>query len=155
MKKVIPWILVVLLSVWIVYLYARKSAAVTKTVTTTKVVRDTVKETIPLYVSQIIVRHDTIKVSKIKNDTIPYIKDSVIVIPIESKTYQNDNYKANVSGYDTKLDSLTLYNKNTVKTVTITKSRSRWNLGVSAGYGISKTGLSPYIGVGVVYNLLR
>lgn len=32
--------------------------------------------------------------------------------------------------------------------------RKKWGLGISAGYGANKNGLSPYIGLGVNYNLL-
>lgn len=31
----------------------------------------------------------------------------------------------------------------------------RWNFGVTAGYGISKTGLTPYVGIGITYTLFR
>lgn len=33
--------------------------------------------------------------------------------------------------------------------------QKRWGLGINAGYGISKSGLSPYIGLGVNYNLIN
>ena len=32
--------------------------------------------------------------------------------------------------------------------------KTRWGLGIQAGYGASKDGLTPYIGVGVSYNVL-
>lgn len=33
--------------------------------------------------------------------------------------------------------------------------QKKWGLGINAGYGISKNGLSPYIGLGVNYNLIN
>ena len=33
--------------------------------------------------------------------------------------------------------------------------QKRWGLGINAGYGVSKSGLSPYIGLGVNYNILN
>jgi len=33
--------------------------------------------------------------------------------------------------------------------------QKRWGLGINAGYGVSKSGLSPYIGLGVNYNLIN
>lgn len=33
--------------------------------------------------------------------------------------------------------------------------QKKWGLGINAGYGISKSGLSPYIGLGVNYNLIN
>ena len=47
---------------------------------------------------------------------------------------------------------------------TVTKSQrsyinlpkqKKWGLGINAGYGVSKSGLSPYIGLGVNYNLIN
>lgn len=151
------YIIIAVLSFGVIYLLTRKTAVVTSTKTTVKVdtLRDTVKVK-PRFISQVVIRHDTIKLSNTVNDTVPYIKDSIIYIPITQKTYSNSNYKGYVSGYDTKLDSLDLYNSNTVKTVTITKKIvHRWGLGVSVGYGVSKNGLSPYIGAGITYNFIQ
>lgn len=33
--------------------------------------------------------------------------------------------------------------------------QKKWGIGVNAGYGITKSGLSPYIGLGVNYNLIN
>lgn len=33
--------------------------------------------------------------------------------------------------------------------------QKKWGLGINAGYGVSKSGLSPYIGLGVNYNLIN
>jgi hypothetical protein len=157
MKKVIPWIIVVILSLGVIYLLVHPRTGTTITKTTVKVdtLRDTVKVK-PHFISQVVIRRDTIKLSNIVNDTVPYIKDSIIYIPITQKTYSNSNYKGYVSGYDVNLDSLYLYNSNTVKTVTVTKKIvHRWGLGVSVGYGVSKNGLSPYIGAGITYNLIQ
>jgi hypothetical protein len=33
--------------------------------------------------------------------------------------------------------------------------QKRWGLGINTGYGVSKSGLSPYIGLGVNYNLIN
>ena len=41
---------------------------------------------------------------------------------------------------------------NTV-TVPVVK-RTRWGVGIQAGYGISDKGLTPYIGAGLSYNIL-
>jgi hypothetical protein len=160
MKKAIwLYIIIAILSLGIIYLLTRKEATVTTTKVTTRVdtLRDTTKVPKPHYISKVVIRHDTIKLSKVVNDSVPYEKDSIIYIPITQKTYSNSNYKGYVSGYDSKLDSLYLYKNNTVKTntVTVTKKSNKWGLGISAGYGISKTGLSPYIGIGVTYNLFR
>lgn len=42
----------------------------------------------------------------------------------------------------------------TIETLKEVKVQSRWGLGIQAGMGASKDGLSPYIGVGISYNIL-
>ena len=71
--------------------------------------------------------------------------------------YSDSTFDAWVSGVDPRLDSIKTYQTNMVITKEIpvqVKVRSRWGLGIQAGYGASKDGLSPYIGVGVSYNVL-
>lgn len=78
--------------------------------------------------------------------------DTIYVpIPITQKEYLTDNYHAWVSGYNPSLDSIDVYSK----TVYVTKKIPvrRWGLGVISGYGIGRSGLSPYIGLGVYYRL--
>ena len=78
--------------------------------------------------------------------------DTIYVpVPITQKVYMTADYRAWVSGYNAALDSIDVF----PKTVYITKKSSacRWGLGVSAGYGVGRSGLSPYIGVGVYYRI--
>lgn len=78
--------------------------------------------------------------------------DTIYVpVPITQKEYLTDNYHAWVSGYNPSLDSIDVYSK----TVYVTKKIPvrRWGLGVISGYGIGRSGLSPYIGLGVYYRL--
>lgn len=85
------------------------------------------------------------------------ITDSVAVeIPITSKHYGDSTYDAWVSGYDPRLDSILVYQKTQYITTTITKEkqRSKWSIGVQAGYGYgfrSKL-LEPYAGIGLSYS---
>nr|DAI30105.1 MAG TPA: hypothetical protein [Caudoviricetes sp.] len=81
--------------------------------------------------------------------------DSVF-LPITQKTYHKDSsYTAWVSGYCPNLDSIHVYNRTIIKTITITKSKKekRFGVGLQAGYGFGKNGATPYIGVGVQYRL--
>lgn len=78
--------------------------------------------------------------------------DTIYVpVPITQKEYVSDNYRAWVSGYNAALDSIDVF----PKTVYITKKipARRWGLGMSTGYGVGQSGLSPYIGVGVYYRI--
>ena len=41
------------------------------------------------------------------------------------------------------------------KTIIPKPNPKRWGIGIQAGYGASEDGLSPYIGIGVTYSLIR
>lgn len=84
------------------------------------------------------------------------VVDSVEVeVSMERRLYEDSTYRAQVSGpaiggLHSSLDWVEVYNR----TTTITKKPSRWGLGVQVGYGMSREGVSPYVGVGVNYNLI-
>lgn len=120
----------------------------TDTVTITKI--DTVTITKPVvqyrYITQVI------------TDTL-YNTDSVLVpvrIPIESKTYQDNTYRAVVSGYRASLDTIQVFPIHTYTTITntITKQK-RFNIGIQAGvgYGICTKKPDVYVGLGVYCRL--
>ena len=69
--------------------------------------------------------------------------------------YSDSTFDAWVSGVDPRLDSIKTYQTNMVitKEIPVIK-KTRWGLGVQAGVGAGKGGLTPYVGVGVSYNLL-
>lgn len=75
--------------------------------------------------------------------------DSVEVeLPIEQKVYKDSLYKAWVSGFDARLDSIYLYQPTRYITIKTTEQPSQWSWGVQAGMGITPKGLQPYIGLG-------
>ena len=73
-------------------------------------------------------------------------------------TYKDSTYTAVVGGIEPYLKSIEIYpktiyvNNNTTTTI---KVRSRFGLGVQAGYGYGRNGLQPYVGVGVQYNFIQ
>ena len=76
------------------------------------------------------------------------------------KVYVDSTYRAVVSGpalsgYGPALDSISVFRKTVTvyQTKTVYSEPSRWGIGIQAGYGASKDGLTPYIGIGVQYNL--
>lgn len=88
-------------------------------------------------------------------DTI-YMEDSCWHLR-EYKEYQDSAYYAKVSGIAPRLDEIrvypkTVYEKQYIYRDIVSKPK-RWGVGVSAGYGISKHGLSPVLAVTVNYNL--
>ena len=74
--------------------------------------------------------------------------DSVEVeLPIEQKVYSDSLYKAWVSGFDARLDSIYIYQPTRYITIKTTEQQSRWSWGIQAGMGITSKGLQPYIGL--------
>ena len=69
-----------------------------------------------------------------------------MIIPITSKEYKTDDYRAVVSGYKPSLDFMEVYREKEI----ITLKPKRWGLGLQVGYGYP-SGL--YVGGGVSYNL--
>lgn len=77
----------------------------------------------------------------------------------EYKEYQDSNYYAKVSGVSPRLDEIRVYPKTIYETKYIYRDvvskQKRWGLGLSAGYGIGRNGLSAVIAVTINYNLWR
>ena len=96
----------------------------------------TVPELFPVYIT-------------LEGDT---VREPILVpVPVTQKEYRTDYYHAWVSGHDPSLDSIDIFQK----TMYITKRQpaSRWGIGVTAGYGIGRSGLSPYVGIGGFYRI--
>lgn len=113
----------------------------------TVIVIDTVRDTIPVPTKETVTKY-----VQVPGDTIvKYLKGDTVFLPIIQKEYATPDYHAWVSGYNAALDSIDIF----PKTVYITKTvpGRRWGLGVMAGYGVGRSGLSPYIGLGVYYRL--
>ncbi len=82
--------------------------------------------------------------------------DSVLVaVPMERKTYTDStSYRAVVSGAWVSLDTMEVYARREVVTITQPPDRpKRWHLGVGAGYGITPRGMQPWVGVTLTYSL--
>ena len=129
--------------------------------TTTQIVSSTDKlpkviSTKPLYLYRYIrPKQSSSNTLKLKNEVFGKTEQPLdtVPIPITQQKYEGTNYTAYVSGFHQQLDSIEVRER--VITNTIIKKRSRWNVGISAGYGITPKGLSPYIGVGVTWNIFR
>lgn len=146
MKKLL-WLLVVLLAIACVAAWFRPLEPLSAEIRTeTKI--------------QTVVKLDTVLISApiavfltFTNDTI-HIGDTVVMR--EQAYYEDSLYRAWVSGYRPKLDSIEVYPKTIYQTVTndiyhaVKPKMKRWGLGLQAGYGYPG-GL--YVGVGISYNL--
>lgn len=95
--------------------------------TTTVIHYDTIR-TIPDFISSKQVGVSVYPIKQVPalltiSDTVktPYFIHDTLIIPIEQKYYAGESYKAWVSGYNPKLDSLLIYQQ--AKTITIEKTR--------------------------------
>lgn len=149
MKK-LPWILVILLAVACVVAWFRPHEPLPAEIRTETKVNTIVKvETLlisppmaPLLVFRLT---DTMRIG----DT---------VVHREQAYYEDSLYRAWVSGYRPRLDSLQIFPKTVYQTVTndiyhpvaIKPKRKRWGLGLQVGYGYPG---GIYAGGGISYNL--
>lgn len=116
-----------------------------------------------IYVSPLPVSYDIVVDASI---TVPpaditIVDDSLIVLPVQTKTYEGDDYRLQISGYRPNLDWIETFPRTkyiTTETISV-DPRKRWGIGIQAGYGVSLPGgkaqIAPYIGVGISYNFLR
>ena len=119
----------------------------------TLVVRDTITQYKPIFVDKIKVDSVLIPVK----DTI-VIRDSVyIYMDREKITWRDSLCEVYASGIMPQVDSVrhfAEYKYISIETQVPVKVKSHWGLGVNAGYGVGQGGLTPYIGIGVSYNIL-
>lgn len=160
--KNLPYIIILLLSV----LAFIPSRCFDRRDTTTDIRRDTVevirvdtfRDTVPVPVYEKTIDSFPIRVPilvPVPGDT---VRDTVaIYLPITQKVYRDSLYTAYVSGYRAKLDSIEVYGRTRDITIRETPRRKRLGLGLGlqVGYGMAGNKASPFVGVGVSYNLFE
>lgn len=124
------------------------------TVTVTKWIHDTVPEPI----DSSLLKPKTVYLRKVERDTIPLhdttivverVVDSVLVeVPIEEKTYEGENYRATVRGFQPELTDIWVKER---ETTVFVPSKKKWTItiGPQAGVGITPEGWRPYAGAGI------
>jgi hypothetical protein len=134
--------------------------------TDTVVVRDTIRDTVPVPVERRIVRVDTVWLRAVEigaaADSVAgavanLSPDSIAVeLQVERKVYRTADYRAVVEGFRPELVEMEVFRTTVhVNSETVLRQKpKRWGVGIHAGYGISTRGAAPYIGVGVQYNIL-
>lgn len=130
---------------------------------TTKISYDTIPYYMPVPVDSYITRYEVVKLPAVRDtitDSLIYkdtlIHDSVnVVVPITQKKYEDSTYTAYVSGYNPRLDSISIYRKTIYQT--ITEKPSRWGVGLVGGYGYGygSKGFTSFFGVAVYYKLFE
>ena len=152
--KTLPWILVCLLLGVVVWMQCNSHDPSTVYIKGDTVhIRDTVRDTIPKPVKETLKRNDTVYLPVLINTATDRTVegDSVpVIIPITSKEYKTDDYRAVVSGYKPSLDFMEVYRDKEIIAFPTIQKKKRWGLGLQAGYSYPN---GWYVGVGMSYNL--
>lgn len=81
---------------------------------------------------------------------------AAVIIPITSRTYSTPEFTATVSGYQPSLDSITIHATRTIITNNPPAAKSKpWGIGIAAGIGAGRGGITPFIGITLQYSLIR
>lgn len=146
MKK-LPYILIALLVVAVLWGWLRPKEAVTETRVETRTRTEYRVETLLISAPMPVFwtfTGETIKV----NDS--------VVLPRQRVVYEDSMYRAVVSGYHPRLDEISVYPRTILQTVTndvthtVSEKPKRWGLGIQVGAGYPG---GWYVGVGVSYDL--
>ena len=124
-----------------------------KTKVDTLVIRDTMMYYKPIYVDR--VQLDSVLVPVL--DTMMIHDTTFVYLEREKVTWRDSLCEVYASGIMTSVDSVRHFQEYkyiTIETQVPVKVKSHWGLGVNAGYGVGKGGFTPYIGVGISYNIL-
>ena len=124
-----------------------------KTKVDTLVIHDTTMSCRPIYVDR--VQLDSVLVPVL--DTMMIHDTTFVYLEREKITWRDSLCEVYASGIMTSVDSVRHFQEYkyiTIETQVPVKVKSHWGLGVNAGYGVGKGGFTPYIGVGISYNLL-
>lgn len=123
----------------------------------TLVIRDTVTRFTPKFIERHTRDTTRILIRELVHDTV------AVYLPRETKVYEDARYRAEVSGYQPSLDRIDIFTQSKVvtqNTAQVVKQKTRWGVGISAGYGVAINTTdqtfkpAPYIGVGIQYNLV-
>ena len=152
--KSLPWILVCLLFGVIVWMRCNPYDPSTVYIKGDTVhIRDTVRATIPQPVKETPKRIDTVYLPILIDTTTDRTveSDSIsVLIPITSKEYETDDYRAIVSGYKPSLDFMEVYRDKEIITLSPLQKKKHWGLGLQTGYGYPS---GWYFGIGISCNL--
>ena len=157
----------------IIYIRARVSGgAAEQTRTDTVRLVDTLRYVSPAPVRDTIVRYvrvtapiapqppDTAARAVAATDTMRSINSiadtAAVIIPITSRTYSTPEFTATVSGYQPSLDSIAIHAPRTIITNNPPAAKSKpWGIGIAAGIGAGRGGITPFIGITLQYSILR
>lgn len=116
-------------------------------------IRDTIKVTEPVYVTRRMVDSVLVPVT----DTIKLRDTLYVFLEREQIRWEDSLSVVYASGVRPEIDSVIHYAERMVivKEIPVVRvKKTRWGVGIQAGAGATRDGLTPYVGVGVSYNLL-
>lgn len=158
-----PELLYILLALFILSFGLGRYTATPERILAESVRIDTLilRDTVTIHAPQYVHRHtrDTIRIPirEVVHDTVS------VYLPRETKVYEDARYRAEVSGYEPSLDRIDIYAQTRVLTKDVTqvvKQKTRWGIGISAGYGLAINANNqaitpaPYLGIGIQYNFI-
>lgn len=81
---------------------------------------------------------------------------ATVIVPVTMRTYSDSmTYRAVVSGFEPRLDTLVIYPSPRVEvvapTVVTERTRRHWGIGLTAGAAVTSRGIAPGLTVGVTY----
>ena len=116
----------------------------------TLVIRDTIVSYRPKYIARRVVDTAYVPIPEyfVERDTI------FAILEREQVTWEDSLARVYASGINPQVDSVFHYRTETVINHIIpVKENPHWGIGIQGGVGVGKDGLTPYVGVGVQYNL--
>lgn len=99
-------------------------------------------------------RVEKVYLTEVCKDTVT-LRDTVLVeVPIYTYIAQDSLYRVEAEGFNVHFKRIDVYPRTVYRTQEkVVKTSDKWGLGVQVGYGASEQGLSPYVGVGISYNI--
>lgn len=117
----------------------------------TLVIRDTIVSYKPKYITKRVVDTTFVPVPEyiVRNDTI------YAVLEREQVVWEDSLARIYASGINPQVDSVMHYRtEKVINRIIPVKVNPKWGIGIQGGFGVGKCGLTPYVGVGVQYNIL-
>lgn len=166
MKKVVfIGVIAMLTSCLLLWLYYRDGNRIDERVIR-RVYYDTIRYYKPVARDSVVARYVTRVLPVARRSAVPH-RDTLcivqplpadcakVVIPITQKRYEDSSYTAWVSGYEVALDSIFIRQRTITIDHILHERSKRWGIGLQVGYGFSKHGASPYVGIGFQYHLFN
>lgn len=115
----------------------------------TTVIVDMAPDTVHLVSTQVV----KLPVVQTVRDTVVQIDSVFVRVPISEYSFSDSTFRAVMTGYDVRLKEINVFQTTRYKTV-IEKKKSRFGIGIQAGFGVMEGKFMPYFGVGGSFNIV-